>query len=137
MIIHLKNYIYVINEMIDLTLDTSKVKGDVTMQGIVRQIAEYIDKNYFEELTLADLSKRYAVESSYLSKMFKQENGDNLMVYIAKTRIAKAMEYIRENHTSLTEIAFLVGYDDYSYFNRVFRKITGIGPREYKSEVHP
>jgi len=125
-----------INEMIDLTIEPKEVKGDVTMQGIVRQIAAYIDKNYFEELTLAELSNRYAVESSYLSKMFKQEKGDNLMVYIAKTRIAKAKEYIRENRTSLTEIAFLVGYDDYSYFNRVFRKITGKSPREYKREVH-
>jgi len=124
-----------LNEMIDLTIGSSEVKGDVTMQGIVRQIAEYIDKNFFEELTLAKLAKRYAVESSYLSKMFKQEIGDNLMIYIAKIRISKAMEYIREERSGLTEIAFLVGYDSYSYFNRVFRKITGKSPREYKAEV--
>jgi len=124
-----------INEIIDLATATNEVKGDVTMQVIVRQIATYIDINYFEALSLSELAKRYAVESSYLSKMFKQEIGDNIMVYIAKTRIHKAIEYINDNSASLTEIAFLVGYDDYSYFNRVFRKITDKSPREYKAEV--
>ncbi len=54
------------------------------------------------------------------------------MSYISRVRMEKAIQYM-EQGISLTDIAERVGYDDYSYFNRVFRKITGKGPREYKA----
>lgn len=57
------------------------------------------------------------------------------MMYIAKLRIQKAKEYIKENAGSLTEIAFMVGYDDYTYFNKVFRKLMGVSPRDYKKSM--
>ena len=45
----------------------------------------------------------------------------------------KAKQYIQEGKKNLTEVAFMVGYDDYTYFSRVFRKSTGMSPREYRS----
>lgn len=98
----------------------------------IKQAALYIDKHYFEVLTLTSLSKQYNVESSYFSRVFRKEMGVNLMLYIAKTRIAHAKEYIQKGNANLTEIAFLVGYDDYTYFNKVFRKLEGKSPRDYK-----
>jgi YesN/AraC family two-component response regulator len=84
-------------------------------------------------MTLASLAEKYNVESSYFSRMFKQEMGKNLMLYIAEKRIEKAREYMKDPNINLTEIAFLIGYDDYTYFSRVFKKITGKSPREYRS----
>ena len=95
---------------------------------------EYIDRNYFEELTLVSLSEKYCVESSYFSRLFKQETGKNLMLYIAEKRIEKAIEYMKDENVNLTEIAFLTGYDDYTYFSKVFKKITGKSPRDYRME---
>ena len=57
------------------------------------------------------------------------------MIYIARIRIEKAKEYMKSKNSNLTEIAFMVGYDDYTYFNKVFRKHTGISPREYKKAI--
>ena len=75
------------------------------------------------------------MEHSYFSRMFKKETNETLMMYISKTRIDKAKRYMEQKDSNLTEIAFMVGYDDYTYFNKVFRKITGISPRDYKKSM--
>lgn len=108
--------------------------ADTTRQ-IIRQAAAYIDENYFEDLNLSALAEKFRVESSYFSRMFRQEMGENLIFYITRRRIEKAQSLIANSDTNLTEIAFLVGYNDYSYFNRVFKKNTGMSPREYRNSV--
>lgn len=114
----------------------NELKNDVTgsIKDVVKQAVEYIDQNYFEELTLVSLAEKYCVESSYFSRLFKQETGKNLMLYIAEKRIEKAIEYMKDENVNLTEIAFLTGYDDYTYFSKVFKKITGKSPRDYRVE---
>ncbi len=102
------------------------------MKEIVRKVMEYIDSNYFEELSLNTLAEQYNVESSYLSRCFKQEAGMNLTQYITRLRMENARSYMKEDALNLTEIAFMVGYDDYGYFNRVFKKYFGISPSEYR-----
>lgn len=105
-----------------------------TMKGVVRQAVAYIDENFFEELTLDFFAKKYNVEGSYFSRMFRQEIGENFVLYLTRRRLEKAKEYIRTDEANLTEIAFMVGYADYSYFNRVFKKNVGISPREYRNQ---
>jgi two-component system response regulator YesN len=103
-----------------------------SVKETVSQIKNHIDMNYSDDLSLSSLSKQFHVVDSYLSKMFKDIVGENLMLYISRVRIEQAVELIRQGRFSLTEISGLVGYDDYAYFNRVFRKITGMSPREFK-----
>lgn len=125
----------VLCEVIDFA---SAVRQDAvpdTTRGLVKRAAAYIDEHYFEELTLSSLAEQFHVENSYFSRLFRQETGENVMLYIAKTRIRRAQEYMKEEGRNLTEIAFLTGYDDYTYFNRVFRKMTGMSPREYKTKI--
>ncbi|MDF2613007.1 MAG: DNA-binding response regulator [Clostridia bacterium] len=124
----------IIEEVIEEAFSINDLPGqNDTMQKTIQIITSYIDEKYFEELSLTSLSKMFLVERSYLSKLFKQEVGENLMLYIAKKRVEKAIELIKKSNVTLTEISFLVGYDDYAYFNRVFRKVTGKSPREYKT----
>lgn len=111
-----------------------ELPADTTRQ-IVRQAAAYIDENYFEDLNLSVLAEKFNVESSYFSRMFRQEMGENLIFYITRKRIEKAQSLIAGSDINLTEIAFLVGYNDYSYFNRVFKKNTGMSPREYRNSL--
>lgn len=125
----------VIQDVINFVIQNENIKSNSPVRSIIKQAVRYIDKTYFEELTLFSLSQKYGVESSYFSKLFRNETGKNLILYIAEKRIEKAKEYIKQDEVKLTEIAFLVGYEDYSYFNRVFRKITGQSPRSYKQSV--
>ena len=106
-----------------------------TTRNVIRQAAAYIDENYFEDLNLSVLAERFNMESSYFSRLFRQEMGENLIFYITKKRIEKARVYIANPDINLTEVSFMVGYNDYSYFNRVFKKNTGMSPREYRSYV--
>lgn len=125
----------VIEDILENILSTAIETSAESMQSIVHQAAEYIQEHYFEALTLSGISKQFHVEHSYFSRIFKKEMGVTLMLYIAKIRIEKAKEYIRNSDSNLTEIAFMVGYDDYTYFNKVFRKHTGISPRDYKRSI--
>ena len=124
----------VLEEMADKLLEQSQDIQDESesIQDIVFQCQEYIKNHFYEDLSLSGLSEKYHVSAPYFSKAFKQVSGENLMSYISRVRMEKAIQYM-EQGISLTDIAERVGYDDYSYFNRVFRKITGKGPREYKA----
>ena len=106
-----------------------------TSRHIVRQAAAYIDENYFEDLNLSLLAEKFNMESSYFSRIFRQEMGENPIFYITRKRIEKARSLIAHTEINLTEIAFRVGYNEYSYFNRVFKKHIGMSPREYRNYV--
>lgn len=125
----------VLDEMIELAADAAAEGSAENTGQIVRQAAAYIDEYYYEPLTLSGLSEKYHVENSYFSRVFRKEMGENLIHYLSRTRIEKAIEYMQKGNTNLAEIAFMVGYDDYTYFNKVFRKIKGIGPREYRQSI--
>ena len=121
--------------MIELAADAAAEGSSENTKEIVRQAAAYIDTYYYEPLTLSGLSERYHVENSYFSKVFRKEMGENLIHYLSRTRIEKAIGYMQQGSTNLAEIAFMVGYDDYTYFNKVFRKMMGVGPREYRQNM--
>jgi Response regulator containing CheY-like receiver domain and AraC-type DNA-binding domain len=126
----------IIEDIIEFAVPADREEASESISAVVKQAVKYIDAHYFEELTLASLSVQFNVESSYFSKMFRQQTKETLMVYIAKKRIGKAMEYMKNLELSLNEIAFMVGYDDYTYFNRVFRKIAGKSPKDYRNSIN-
>jgi len=126
--------ISILEQIIDAAInDSDGYFSNDCIKKIVKSVKEYINENYFEDLSLTSLAKQFSVDRSYLSKAFKHETGENLMPYIAKTRVEKAKKLIMEGSATLTDISSLVGYDDYAYFNRVFRKFTGVSPREFKN----
>lgn len=122
-------------DFLDTLLQMRNIESMESMQAVAKQIREYIEMNYAKELTLTGLAQKYNIEKTYLSRLFKQETGKNLMPYIAEKRIDHAKELIKQGDISLTEVSYLVGYDDYSYFNKVFRKIMGISPSEYRQNM--
>lgn len=122
----------ILSRMIELSFSITSVQAGVTIHDIVSQVRSYIDQNYFENITLPDLARRFSVDATYLSRVFKQDTGVNLMMYIAKHRVNRAKELLSEQALSITEIAQMVGYSDYAYFSRVFRKMEGISPRAYR-----
>lgn len=122
----------ILEEMIGLAADAAVEDGMERAGNLVRQAAAYIDQYYYESLTLSGLAERYHLENSYFSRVFRKEMEENLSHYLARTRIEKAKEHIESGNANMTEIAFMVGYDDYTYFSKVFKKFTGVSPREYR-----
>ncbi|MGL6201678.1 MAG: response regulator transcription factor [Lachnospiraceae bacterium] len=106
-----------------------------TMKQTVHRVADYIESHYNMELSLTSLAEKFHVDPTYLSKIFSQEIGENLITYITNKRTEQAKLLMKDENINLSEIAFMVGYDDYTYFSRVFKKRTGYSPREYRSQV--
>lgn len=124
-----------LSEMQNVALGEKRSEAAGNIRDCVKEAVAYINENYFEELTLSGLADKYAVESSYFSRLFKQETGENLMLYIAGKRMEKAKELMRREDINIAEVAFMVGYDDYTYFSKVFKKHTGVSPREYRNRL--
>ena len=125
----------ILDEIIDGCIEDNQQTASDSIKSGVQKAVVYIEEHFEENLSLSSLSAQFHVESSYFSKMFRKETGENLMLYICKKRMEKAIEYMKNSERSLTEIAFMVGYDDYTYFNKVFRKMMNISPREFRNQL--
>jgi len=101
----------------------------------ITQICDYIQQKYDKQLTLSGLSLKFNINSYYLSKLFKKYTNEKFIDYLTKIRIQKASELIQEGKYSVKEIAGMVGYNDQSYFSKVFKKITGQNPGEYRNII--
>lgn len=127
-----RNVCDMIREVVSMLVPEKKEPATDSMKAIVQEAALWIDKHFYEELTLTTLAEQFHVEHSYFSRVFRQEIGESPVLYITGKRMEKAKQYIQEGKKNLTEVAFMVGYDDYTYFSRVFRKNAGMSPREYR-----
>ena len=85
-----------------------------------------------EDISLESLSENFFISSSYLSMEFKQVTGFNLSNYIQLTRIKNAQYRLVSSNDKISIIAQECGFSSFSQFNRVFNKIAGTSPREYR-----
>ena len=99
---------------------------------LIRNVVNYIDQHLSEDLSLATISAEFEKNASYLSNAFKKEVGETLTSYVSKQRIQASLRYFNTTDRSVAEIALEVGYTDYNYFSKIFKKYIGCSPREYK-----
>lgn len=102
---------------------------------LMDEIRAYVDDHYTESLTLSLLAERFHVSTSYLSRSFKKKTNQNLVSYITELRMAAARDLLLKNKCSVADVAFQVGYDDYSYFSNVFRRHFGVSPRDFQRKA--
>ena len=95
-------------------------------------VLDHIEMHFDGELSLKELATMMGTSSSYFSRLFRNEVGMPLFEYINRTRIRKACVMLRRADISVTQIAFDVGYNSVSFFNRYFRRIMHLTPREYR-----
>ena len=102
----------------------------------VKELKEIIQDQVDTNLNLTDISKSLDINPSYLSREFsKHFNNLSFGEYIRKLRIEKAIELIKTNKYSLTEIAYLTGFSDQSHFTRIFKQHTNKNPSAFKKEI--
>ena len=99
--------------------------------GIRRQlVAVRIGENAVEQL-----AQQFYLSSSYLSRLFKRETGTTLTTYLQNVRIEAAKNLLRTTALKSYEVAERVGINDPVYFSRIFKKITGLKPKDYRHSV--
>ena len=92
----------------------------------------YLNSNYKNEISLKLLSQKFFISESYLSRSFKNVTGFNIITYLNAVRIKEAQIMLIESDTHITEIAYTVGYDSITHFERVFKSIVCISPSNYR-----
>ncbi|WP_052646748.1 helix-turn-helix domain-containing protein [Paenibacillus terrae] len=96
---------------------------------------DYIFNHLHEHLTLESLAKQLRISPSYLSNKFKEETGETLKAYIQRQKIEEAKNLIVYSDLSISEIYSLLNFHDQSYFTKVFKKITGLTPKQYRNNL--
>lgn len=100
----------------------------------LHDILRFINMNYHEKLSLSGISKMFAVSESYVARLFKQQLGTTLSDYINLIRIQAACDYLCNTKMKIGDIAYKTGFNNPYYFSRVFRKIHGITPGQYRKK---
>ncbi len=107
---------------------------DYKAGGLTKRAKEYIKTNYSKSITLEDVAREISISPQYLSKLFKEETGENFIDYLTGIRIRIAKSLLEADEMSVKEICYSIGYSDPNYFSRTFKKIVGSTPTEYKDE---
>ncbi|MEK4329406.1 AraC family transcriptional regulator [Paenibacillus sp. FSL R7-0312] len=103
---------------------------DDIMPELVRKTMKYIDVHLEQRITLEQLAGIFHLNSTYISRQFKQHTGLTLRAYILDRRVSLAKAYLCEG-LSITEASYQCGFSDYANFIRSFTKITGISPGRF------
>lgn len=93
----------------------------------------YIHEHAGEELSLGKVARAANTSANYFSEKFKEATGVNFVRYVAQARFEKATQLMRQADLRVSEIAFAVGFQSLSQFNRVFKKFAGISPTEFRA----
>lgn len=98
-------------------------------------IKTYIDYHYPDPISLQSLSHEFGMNPSYLSTIFKKTTGVKLSQYLMNVRVKKACELLMQSNNAISDIAGAVGYEDAQYFYRVFKKVMGQTPLQYRKHL--
>ena len=104
---------------------------------ITFKIEEYIGEHYDSHLTLDEIASHVYLSRSYASSLFKEQTGCGIFEYLNAVRIDRACTMLRDTGLSLAEIAQRCGFEDQSYFPRVFKKAMRLSPMQYRKNPTP
>ena len=99
--------------------------------SIIPQIKNYIEANICSDLSLKKIAAEFLMNPSYLSHIFKKETGTGYIDYVISLRVEKAKTILINSRCSIDTVSTMVGYNDYRYFSRIFKKYTDMTPSEF------
>ena len=103
---------------------------------MITRAKEFIKQNHAEDLSLGEVAKAVNTSTFYFCKMFKKGTGLNFTEYVSRVRIENAKNLLLNPNLRISEIAYQVGFQSLTHFNRVFKKIVGESPTDYRAKVH-
>ncbi|MET3547064.1 two-component system response regulator YesN [Paenibacillus favisporus] len=104
-------------------------------KDMITEIKEYVTTHYNEPISLADLASRFFISPYYLSQFFKQKTGDTYLNFLTQIRMNKAKELLERTDLKVYEVCQRVGYSDPQHFARMFEKVAGCKPRDYRKNL--
>ena len=116
--------------------ESSLFPSKESMQNhIVTSVREYIEENLESTLRLDVLCRKFGYGKTYLCRLFREQTGTTIASYVSERKIKRAKALIREHQYNFSEISEMLAFDNQQYFARVFKKITGMSPSEFKRSL--
>ena len=120
----------------EIALFLRRVKRQNTRksQNVIHEIEKYVKANFHREIKLQEISNHFYISREYISRKFKQEYNINISEYVVSIRMKKAQELLKSSNLKVYDIANMIGYQDDKCFRKVFKKIVGVSPNEYREK---
>lgn len=113
-----------------------QVRDRLQLSGEITKAIQYIKQHYTENMNLQTVADHVGLSISYLSNLFKKELQVSFIDYLNRYRIERAKELLTESNMKSYDIAVEVGFSpEYTYFSKVFKKVTGLNPNEYRRQA--
>jgi len=106
---------------------------EASTDALMENIKHYITENMLFEFSMADLSAVFNYNEKYLCRLFKEKNGRSIKEYCNTSKVEKAKNLIKSSNLRISEVATQSGFNNVTYFNRIFKKLTGLSPQEYRT----
>lgn len=111
------------------------VQKDNAEPPVITRAKEFIQEHQSEDLSLGQVARAVNTSTFYFCKMFKKVTGINFTDYLSRVRVEKAKNLLLNPNLRVSEIAFEVGFQSLTHFNRVFKKIVGQSPTEFRTQL--
>ncbi len=111
-----------------------KLENQGVVHGTIKDLVQYIQEHYHEDISLNELAELVKMSPVYLSTLFKEELGISYVKYLTDIRLQKAKKLLADGYL-VTEVSEKVGYHNYRYFCDLFKRNTGMTPNEYKGTI--
>lgn len=123
-----------LNKMIDQMFGKEKRLSNTAenVNHIVNSAIEYMNEHYNDNINLTDVADKVGITSGYLSTLFSQNIESGFVDYLNEIRVENACKYLQQYQLKTYEIAFKVGFRDEKYFSKVFKKVKGMAPSEFR-----
>ena len=125
---------YKLQEAIDAFNDCMFERMHTKNNDLIKKAIRYISKNFSTSLSLEELAEQVNLNPAYFSTIFKQSMGSSFKEYLNMVRIEESKRLLTNTDYALLDIAIAVGFEDQSYFSKVFKKYTGLTPKQYRKD---
>lgn len=124
-----------LNDLLTLLMESSWHQGNSTnapKKMDISSVKSFLDEHYSEKLSLESVASHFFIDKHYLARLFKEQYGVTLVTYLQQVRITHAKRMLRFTDKSIEEIGLECGIGELNYFSRVFKKLEGVSPSEFR-----
>ncbi len=113
-------------------IEAEEKKASEKIRKPIIEAVSYVRAHYMEPISAEDVATASHVSATYLSRLFKEEMDTGFLDFLTQVRLEEAQKLLSDTNLSIKEIAGKIGYPDEKYFSKLFKKITGLKPSEYR-----
>ena len=124
-----------LNDLLTLLMESSwhrEAHTNAPKKMEISRVKSFLDEHYKEKLSLESVASHFFIDKHYLARLFKEQYGVTLVTYLQQVRITHAKRMLRFTDKSIEEIGLECGIEELNYFSRVFKKLEGVSPSEFR-----